>query len=424
MKTSLRTLALLAGLFFLQSAVSSQVKDLSLSDALGKAMEKNYGINISKADARIAAINNNWGNAGRYPTVGFTASNNNTYDLDDGSMTNRLAAGIGLNWTLFDGFRVNITKGKLETMKALSEGRLGVQVESTIEDVIIAYYAVLLEQEKLNVMQTIMDLSKDRYDYEMARYDLGGTVTYNVLQAKNNYLDDKAQFMSQEVVVRNAVRNLNFLLGEPSEQVWNFLEAFEADSTMYDINDLRDKMLASNRTLKNQYTNLFLLQKETGLRKSAFYPSLNLSSGIDDNYLNPVNNLSAYGNLRLSWDIYQAGTRRRALEIARINEETGQVEIDEMQQALNNQLMNLYDYFNVRMALLEVADESLEAAELNLGIADEKFRTGAINSFNYRDIQLIYLNAAQRRLAAIYNLIGSKTSLTRITGGFLVEQEP
>jgi len=71
-----------------------------------------------------------------------------------------------------------------------------------------------------------------------------------------------------------------------------------------------------------------------------------------------------------------------------------------------------------------VADESLEAAELNMTIADEKFRSGVITSFEYRDIQLIYLNSALRRLQAIYNLIGSRTSLTRLTGGFLMDNAP
>jgi outer membrane protein len=55
-----------------------------------------------------------------------------------------------------------------------------------------------------------------------------------------------------------------------------------------------------------------------------------------------------------------------------------------------------------------------------MSIADEKFRTGAISSFEYRDIQLIYLNSALRRLEAIYDLIGSRTALTRLTGGFLM----
>jgi outer membrane protein TolC len=85
-------------------------------------------------------------------------------------------------------------------------------------------------------------------------------------------------------------------------------------------------------------------------------------------------------------------------------------------------LFNEYDLYNVRKTLLNVAIENLDAAELNLKIAEEKFRTGAINSFNYRDIQLIYLNAALQRLRAVYNLIDSSTNLTRLIGGFVEER--
>jgi hypothetical protein len=54
-----------------------------------------------------------------------------------------------------------------------------------------------------------------------------------------------------------------------------------------------------------------------------------------------------------------------------------------------------------------------------MSISEEKYRSGVINSFNYRDIQLIYLNVSYQRLQAVYNLIGSRAALTRITGGFL-----
>jgi outer membrane protein len=407
----------------------SQPEDLTLSASIEKALEYNYGIRISRADAEIAGINNNWGTAGRYPSIGFDASSNNTYNITDDESTNRLYAGVGLDWILFDGFRVNFTKEKLEGLEELARGRLGVVVENTIEDVIMAYYNVLLQQENLRVLETVMKLSKDRFDYETARYSLGGTVTYNVLQAKNVYLNDKALFMTQEVQVRNSIRNLNFLLGVDPAVIWNFPEPFEPDTTAYVLADLSTKMMANNQTLKNQYTNLLLQEKETNLNRSALYPSLSLSTGLDENIgsvqsIGNTDALSAYGNLRLSWDIYTGGTRKRAIEVARINEETASVEIEQMEHALMNELLNLYDFYSIRIALLEVANESLQAAELNMSIADEKFRSGAISSFEYRDIQLIYLNSALRRLEAIYNLIGSRTALTRLTGGFLIENPP
>lgn len=413
------------------SAVSAfgQPEDLTLTDALAKTLEFNYGIRISKSDVEIASINNDWGVAGRYPTIGFDASSNNTYIFTDTSWTNRLYAGVGLDWTIFDGFRVNFTKDKLETLEELSRGSLGVVVENTIEDVIMAYYDVLLQQENLNVLKTVMTLSEDRYAYEQARYDLGGTVTYQVLQAQNVYLNDKALFMTQEVVVRNAIRNLNFLLGLDPNLVWNFPDPFEPDTTEYILGDLTNKMMSNNQTLRNQYTNLQLKKKEIDLSKSALYPSLYVSAGLDENvgdaqFIGNTDALSTYGNLRLSWDIYTGGTRKRAVEVARINEEIAQIEMEQMEHALMNELLNLYDFYSIRIALLEVADESLEAAELNMTIADEKFRSGVITSFEYRDIQLIYLNSALRRLQAIYNLIGSRTSLTRLTGGFLMDNAP
>ncbi|MEZ5069993.1 MAG: TolC family protein [Bacteroidales bacterium] len=407
--------------------LGAQDNALTLSSALEKAMANNYGIILSRSNADVAGINNDWGNAGRYPTVSFSASDNNSYNLTGQSYTGRLTGGLALNWTLFDGFYVQLTKSRLETLEDLSKGQLAVMVENTVEDVILAYYNVLLQEERLEVLHTVMVLSEDRYSYEQRKKDLGGSVTYDVLQAQNVYLSDKAAWMNQEVVLRNAVRNLNFLLGDTPESQWTFLEEFEADAQPYVLSDLLDRMKASNLTLKNQYSNLMLAENQTERSRSAYYPSLSLGTGIDATQTwtgggtGGNASLVPYGNLRLSFDIYSAGARKRSVEIARIQEENAQVEIREMEHALTNELFNLHDYYGVRQALVDLARENLAAAELNMSISEEKYKSGVINSFNYRDVQLLYLNASLGRLQAIYNLVTTKTALTRLTGGFLQE---
>ncbi|MEA3461798.1 MAG: TolC family protein [Bacteroidota bacterium] len=412
----------------LLSAPLSAQDPLTLSSALENALENNYGLIISRASLDIAEIYNNWGTAGRYPTIGFDASDNNNYELNSREYTNRLSAGIGLNWVLFDGFRVNFTKSRLENLEELSSGQLAVQVETTIEDIILVYYSVLLQKEQLKVLETVMQLSDDRYQYELKKQSLGGSVTYNVLQAQNVYLTDKANYMNQEMLVRNTTRNLNFMMGIEPSQTWEFVESFEPDTSDFILADLLSKMKADNQALKNQYTGLLLNENETSLQKSAYYPSVSLGAGMDYGHTWAYSggsqsfnseSLTPYGNVRLSFDIYSAGVRKRGVEIARINEEVAKVEIDQMEHALTNELFNLFDYHEVRLELLNVANENLEAAELNMSISEDKYRSGVINSFNYRDIQLIYLSASYQRLQAVYNLIGSKAGLTRITGGFL-----
>lgn len=410
---------------------NAQENLLSLSGAIEKALEKNYGIVISKSEIEIAGINNNWGTAGRIPTVGFDVSSINNKELLNNTSTNRISGGIGLNWTIFNGFKVNITKDKLEKLENLTKGRSAVVVESTIQNVIMSYYNILLQKEQLEVLKTVMQLSKDRFDYEKTRYEIGGSVTYNVLLAKNIYLNDKASYLNQEVVVRNTVRNFNFLVGEEPQITWTFSEEFNSDTNTYVLGDLMDKMTANNQVLQNQYANLLLQKNEIDLQRSNLFPRLNLSAGVDNSY-SWINSESAntysealtpYGNLSLSYDIYAAGNRKRAIDIAKINEEITQLETNEITHSLINQLFNEYDVYNLRKTLLNVASESLEAAKMNLQIADEKFKSGAINSFNYREIQLSYLRSAIYQLQSVYNLINSNTTLTRLTGGFLGETE-
>ncbi|MBN2348397.1 MAG: TolC family protein [Bacteroidales bacterium] len=408
-----------------------QDEDLPLSGAIEYALKNNYGIIISRGNSQIAGISNSWGNAGRYPSIGFDVSNRNSYDITDPNITNNfVTAGLGLQWNLFNGFRVWITKEQLAQLENLAHGQSAVVIESTIDDIIMGYYLVLLQDKKLEVFEKVKTLSEDRYKYELARKELGGSLTYNVLLAKNVYLSDKANYLTQEVVYRNAFRNLNYLMGFESERFWNFTDPFEADSMEYVFGDLLEKMKSDNRTLKNQYINLLLKQSELNIKKSSLYPSLSLSAGIEDNWsriANPAGNsstgngVSAYGNLNLSYDIFAGGTKRRAVKIASINEELAQTEINQIIHNLTNQLYNEFDYYNVRRELLDVERESLQAAELNLQIAEEKYKSGVINSFNYRDIQLIYIQSALSELEAIYNLIGSHTALTRLTGGFITQ---
>ena len=97
------------------------------------------------------------------------------------------------------------------------------------------------------------------------------------------------------------------------------------------------------------------------------------------------------------------------------------MEIEEMKLTLNIQLQKILELYNVRKQLLNVAGERLEAARLNMQISDEKYRSGAINSFNYRDVQLVFLDAAFSRLQAMFNLIETHSELMRLTGGVIQE---
>ena len=92
-----------------------------------------------------------------------------------------------------------------------------------------------------------------------------------------------------------------------------------------------------------------------------------------------------------------------------------------MEISLTNLLKTDFELFSIRKELYMVSIANLESASLNMEISTEKFRSGAINSFNFRDVQVIYLRAAASKYQAIYNLIDIQTELLRLSGGIISE---
>ena len=427
----MKVIKILIILFFFGLTAEAQ-QTLSLTDAITKALENNYGIILARGNEQISGIQNNWGTAGRYPYISFSASDNNSYNIQEGddNINNRFTGGVALNWTLFDGFSVKISKTRLEELENLSKNNTALLVEGTIQSVILSYYDVLLQKEKLANVEVVMELSSDRYDQAQQRKEYGSAVTYDVLQAQNAYLEDRANYLLQEVAYKNSKRNLAYLMAEKEAIDYEFTEAFEPVLEEYNLADLRGQMLENNKSIQSQYINLRLLDNEIAAAKSNYSPSLNFSGGVtgtttrikpEDMDASWSKNATLYGNFTLSWNLFSGGNRKRAVQIAEIDRQLADVEMTDIQHDLDNRLANLYEFYQVRKELLVLAKENLEAAQLNLQISREKFESGAINSFNYRDVQQIYLNAAQGELQAIYYFIDAQTSLLRLAGVIVQE---
>lgn len=415
--------------FFVQAQ-----QPLSLTDAIAKALENNYDIVIAKGDQQIAEVRNNWGTAGRYPYINLSLGDNNSYTIPEGDnyVTNRLSGGASVNWTIFDGFSVRISKTRLDELENFSRNNTAIMVEGTIQSVILAYYNVLLEKGKLETYKEISELSKDRFEQAEVKKEYGAAVTYDVLQAQNAYLSDRAGFLLQQVVYKNSKRNLAYLMAETEAVDYEPTEKFEAIPTEYSITDLRAQMMENNKSLQNQYVNQRLLENSIAAAKSTYSPELSFGGGVTgtsnhvkmaDTDANWTNSANLYGNLTLSWNLFSGGNRNRAVQIAEIDKEIGAIELTDMQHDLDNRLANLFEFYQVQKELLTIAKENLEAAKLNMQISEDKFNSGAINSFNFRDVQRIYLQAAQGELQAIYSFIDAQTSLLRLAGVIVQEYE-
>ncbi|MFT6867114.1 MAG: outer membrane protein [Cyclobacteriaceae bacterium] len=456
-KNIIFTIALLS-LFFIAKSQES----LSISDAVSLGLQRNYDIQIEKANVEIASNNNSLGQAGRWPSISFSVSQNN--NITDNVLTpnpfallgqihnNSLSPAVNMNWLLFDGFRVSMSKRRLEQLEAESVGNVSIVISNTIQSIILGYYLAVLEKQRLDEFQKQMKLSRDKYNYLVTKSEFGAAVMSEQLLEEGNYLTDSVGFINQQLAYRTAQRNLNVILAEKDTDILYVLtDTLGHEPTQFQYNDLRAKMFDDNVDLQRQYITQSILKSNIGLVTADRYPSVALNAGASHNmgrndlsrtslgdrqrdslalnpnaafvpdYLGPLRSTTNnyFANFTLSFTLFNGGRINRAIKNAVIQEDIGNMRIDYIKTSLERDLQTAFDQYQIRTQLYGINQRRVEAARINLNISRERFENGSVNSFDYRVVQNNYLSASIQELQALYNLIDSKVELMRLTGGII-----
>ncbi|MEO9871244.1 TolC family protein [Ekhidna sp.] len=439
---------------------------LSLSDAIQTGLQRNYGILIEKGNVEVAQNNNNWGEAGRWPTITLNVNQNNSitdnvkvanpFSLQGQIQSNSVVPAVNLNWTIFDGFRANISKRRLDQLQAETQGNASIVIANTLQSVILGYYLAVLESERLEEFEKQLSLSRDKYDYMKIKSDLGSAVTTEILLEEGNYLTDSINYINQQLAFRNAVRDLNVLLAEDDiSKIYLFTDSLNIPDETYTAETLRSRMFTENVDLKKQYITQSILGTATTLSRASQYPSLIVNAGFSENrgrndlsrtsagrsqqdslsrnpnavfipnFNDPLSSVTDtyFANFTLSFTLFNGGKIKRAIKNAIVNERVGELRVDQLENSLDRDLLSALDRYNIRRQLYGINARREAAAKTNLDLSEEKFKNGSINSFDFRDVQNNYLSSSILKLQATYNLVNSKIELMRLTGGLIREYQ-
>jgi outer membrane protein len=447
-------------------------EELSLARAIEIGLQNNFDVQIQKLEIDIASMNNDWGQAGALPVVNLNGNLNNNityrqpanpFAVPGQNISDNLLGQLDVQFVLFDGFFIRVSKRRLEQLENQSYGNATLVIESTIQAIILGYYQALLERERMVVRRRVMEFSRERFGYVKLRKELGGAITFDVLQAQNDYLTDSTNFLLAEQVYRNTFRSLNLILNEEINKVYNLTDSLSYIDETYSFDDLRRKMSSTNTNLRNQYISQELFRLATRGAMADRYPTITFNTGVSGSldwlnanfgsntgpevtntvgYVNgnpnfPVTNTvpsrilvnqtndgysyGVYGNFALRYTLFNGGQINRSIENAQIREKIAQIDTDQLKLSLENDLNITYENYNLLRQLVEIANVKLSAAELNLELGNERYKNGALSAIDLRIVQEAYQNAALENYLAVYSVLARKTDLIRLTGG-LVDQ--
>lgn len=426
---------LLAVAIFIGFSVNGQTP-LSAKQAIELGLERNFQILIAEKNIEIAQRNNKWSEAGMFPTVSLNANyanaiqdnTNNPFTFTPGIILNTsVQPSLNLNWNLFSGLNVWITKQRLEQLENQSKGNAMVIIETTVSDIIKAYYTAVLHQEKLKLVKELVEFSRKQAKYYEIKEEYAGASSLESMQFKNQYFNDSINVLMQELSFQNARRNLNLLMNVPLDSA--FVLTDPIDFILPEINaaQARNLLLSNNTNLKNQLINVELAELQTKIQRSFLYPTLTFQAGIQPNYswvreiqndlfsVNPQTmNYSA--SVALRYNLFNNWKTKRAVEVAKIQEQIAELRYDEMEQSMSNTLAATLELFAVRKQLVNLSGQNLDYADRLWKLANDRFSLGSVNSIDLMTIRNSYVNTRLTYLDNLYNRIESFFEIFRLTG--------
>ena len=439
----------IASLLFCLS-LSAQ-EPLSLTRAIEIGLANNFQLEIAKRNLELSENNNTWSAAGKGPRVdaslnlqnGYLNSKSAGFLLEQSVLSTGITPSIDGTWLIYDGNRAKIAKQQLEELEGQGQLNVAAAIENTVQSVILAYYQALIQEEQLTTLQEVLDLSRDRINYQEVRKEFGQAGTFDILQTTDAYLSDSTNILVQKNNVATTYRSLNLAMGaEDMLKIYSLTEDLNFLPSTFNLEDLQAAMHTNNKDLQNLVIARELANMNTKLQETAKRPTLSVGAGLSyvlsgasgDGIINtgdikaPIGlggstkNFNIYLGATAAYNLYDGGTRKRNIENATVEEMIAQMNIQDFKRNLDSQLQNTLANYNNQVRLVQLTENLIENARSNLAISKERFDGGLISSFDYRAIQLSFVNASQAKLNALYNLKTTETELMRLTGQLVGEK--
>ena len=408
----------------------------TLKSCLETGLEKNYSIRMVRNEEQISKNNVTLGNAGYLPTLdlsaGFSGNVNDTETetrstgektKTSGVFDKTLNAGLNLNWTIFDGFKIQANYARLKELEQQGETQTRIAIEDFIAELTAEYYNYIQQEIRLKNFRYAMSLSKERLRIVEERYIVGNFSRLDLQQARVDYNADRAQHMKQQEAVKTSRIRLNELMAnEDMSHPITVNDSIIDLNTLLSFEDLWQSTLKNNASLLKSEQNKTLAALDMKAIKSRNYPYLRLNAGYgytlnkyEVSATSRRDNLGLNFGVTLGFNLFD-GNRRREIKNARIAIENAQLQQDDLRQALKADLSNLWQAYQNNIEMLKLERENLIAAVENHEIASERYMLGNLSGIEMREAQKSLLDAEERILTAEYDTKMCEISLLQLSG--------
>lgn len=407
---------------------------LTLQDAITIALQNNYDIKLINNTAAIAKNNANAGNAGMLPTASGTFStggsrqntvqtqSSGTQRVTDGAKSTNMSYGVGLDWTIFDGFKMFANYDRLKALEQQGQVNAKAQILTTISDVITAYFNIVKQQQLVVASDSALDISNLRLKIANNKLEIGRGSKLDVLAAKVDYNTDTSTYLQQKNQLATFMVTLNQLMARDVNTKFSVASDITIDNTL-NYTELANQMQQLNPYLQSAMLSKQIAELNLKQVKGNRYPQVSLNSGYEfSRSTTPTGfntkfraNGLTYG-VTASVNIFNGFLQRQNERNAKVEISSASLSLDKVKQDISAQLTSAYQNYSTFLALVKLEHHNVDIANQNLDITLAKYRLGSIAPLELREAQRNAIDANSRYIDVQYQAKLAEIALKEISG--------
>lgn len=416
-------------------------KQVLLDEVIGLALENGYDVRLSKNALEAVTADNLFSVGGYLPQLNGTASttwnnNNQKLEFQDASRnnsgkaeSNNTAAGVQLNWLLFDGTRMFATRARLAELEKQGMVNVKNQMVNTIALVVTNYYNIIQQKQQLRALVELMSLNEERVRLADRKLSVGAGIKQELLQAKLDLNAQRTQFINQQTAIEQLKNQLNVLVGMKLPGTFEVSDSIEINLAITK-EEIAENIDSKNFLLQSFRQNMSVARLQYRERFGEYFPTIsfgaayNYSFTNNERLINPFQSLTSRTNgynygFTLGVPILNNFVTRRNVQQAEINFNRQELLYDQQRAVINTAVQNAYvNYDNARKVLL-IEEENILLAKENASIAMESFKRGVSTFIEQRTAQQSLEDAYNRLINARYLAKVAETELLRLSGDLL-----
>lgn len=340
--------------------------------------------------------------------------------------------GINAGMPIYQGGQINATIEQEKLSCEQSEIELQRYDDDLSIQILQSFLTILGNQELLNYQKSVLNSSREAMKQGKRKYEVGAILESDYLLLAAQYASDTNNIVDTQMDIENNMINLKVLLSmDPMQE----LEIVSPDTAI--INSLASfpsleesvaQSIAYSPNLKISNYNIEIAKQSLRIAKSNYYPTVNLSAGVNTGHYNYNNigrqlttQLSEQIGVSVNIPIYNRGSSKLRVKQSEIALEQTQLSYEQdvlsVRQNIVQEYQNMissYNKYNVSKQTKDAYLKSFEAYNV-------QFQYGSITAVELLQQQNSYLNALNNFIQNKYSFILQRKILDVYMGKGIIE---